>query len=156
MSAITDRSGFRVLFRRRSRVVPLDLVVGRMVGAGLLAWMGWIHLHLWSAGYEHLHDVGPLFVLNFVAAVAVSLAVLGAPLRWLGLSAAAGVLVAAGTLGALAISTNIGLFGFKEYLADNFVHLSIWVESAAVVVLAAVASRAGVVVRKAVPGSGTR
>jgi hypothetical protein len=128
--------------RARTWAGPVDLVVGRLVGAGLLAWMGWIHLHLWSDGYKHLHVVGPLFLLNFIAAVGAALAVLAAPVRWLGLSAAAGGLVAVGTLGGLAISINVGLFGFKDYLAGNFVHLSIWVESAAAVVLTAVALRA--------------
>ncbi len=104
--------------------------------------MGWIHLHLWSDGYKHLHVVGVLFLLNFIGAVVLALLILGAPFRWLALSAALGAMMAAGTLAGLAISINVGLFGFRDYLAANFVHLSIWVESAAVVVLGAVAGRA--------------
>ena len=137
MDTITDP------VRRRSWIVSADLLVGRLAGSGLLAWMGWIHLHLWSDGYQHLHVVGTLFLLNFIAAVLLALAVLAAPPRWLGPSAAVGAIMAVGTLAALVISINVGLFGFKEYLAGNFVHLSIWVEAAAVVVLGAVAGRAG-------------
>lgn len=28
-----------------------ELVAGRILGAGLVGWMAWIHLHLWSGGY---------------------------------------------------------------------------------------------------------
>jgi hypothetical protein len=140
----------------RSWVAPVDLVVGRIVGCGLLAWMSWIHLHLWSDGYRHLHIVGPLFLLNFIAGVLVALAVLGAPLRWLGPSALIAAVLAAGTLAALSISINMGLFGYKEYLADNFVHLSIWVESSAIVVLGAVAGRAASVAVRSRSRSGLR
>jgi hypothetical protein len=140
----------------RSRVAPVDLVIGRIVGCGLLAWMAWIHLHLWSDGYRNLHTVGPLFLLNFIAGVLVALAVLGAPLRWLGPSALIAAVLAAGTLVALSISINTGLFGYKEYLADNFVHLSIWVESSAIVVLGAVAGRAASVAVRSRSRSGPR
>ena len=55
--------------RVREWTVPVDLLVGRVAGAGLLIWMGWIHLHLWSAGYKHLPSIGTLFLLNFIGAV---------------------------------------------------------------------------------------
>jgi len=126
----------------RSGSIHLDLIVGRLIGAGLLGWMAWIHWHLWSDGYKHLHIVGPLFLLNAIGGLLVALAVVVVPLRWLSLAAAAGALMAAGTLAGLAISINIGLFGFKDYLNAPFAHLSVGVECAAIVVLAAVAVRA--------------
>jgi hypothetical protein len=121
-----------------------DVLGGRLIAAGLLAWMAWIHLHLWSYGYKHVSVVGPLFLANFVAGVALALAVLAAPRRLLAPAALSGMLIAGGTLAGLAISINIGLFGFKDYFNSPFVHLSIWVECAAVVVLGALAFRAGV------------
>lgn len=124
---------------------PLDVVVGRLAGAALLAWMGWIHLHLWSHGYKHLHIVGILFLLNFIGGVAIALAVLATATRLLILAAFAGALACGGTLAGLAISINIGLFNFKEGFNVQYVHLSIWVESAGVVVLIALAVRAGLV-----------
>jgi hypothetical protein len=124
---------------------PADVAVARLAGAGLLAWMGWIHLHLWSVGYKHVHIVGILFLLNFIGAVALALAVLAAPTRLLSLAAAAGALTCGGTLTGLAISINIGLFKFKDSYNAPFAHLSIWVESAGVVVLIALAVRAGLI-----------
>lgn len=135
------------LARLYTRSVPLDLIIGRLVGAGLLIWMTWIHWHLWSTGYKHLPTVGNLFLLNAVGGVLMALAVIAVPSRWLSLTAAAGALMAGGTLAGLAISINVGLFGFTDYLNAPFAHLSVWVESAAIVVLAAVAVRAALVGR---------
>jgi hypothetical protein len=123
---------------------PADIVAGRITGAGLLAWMAWIHLHLWIDGYRHLHVVGDLFLANFVIGVGAALAVASAPRRMLPIAASAGAVLALGTLGALAISLNIGLFGFKDSLEAPFVYSSIWAESSGAVALVALAVRSGV------------
>jgi hypothetical protein len=128
--------------RTRSWAMAPDLIVGRLAGAGLLAWMGWIHLHLWSSGFKHLPSIGNLFLLNFIGGVLLSLLVLITRPRFVWLVSTGGFLMAVGTLGSLAISVNTGLFGFKDSYNAPFVHLSIWVECAAVVVLAATAIRA--------------
>jgi hypothetical protein len=127
------------------------LLAGRIVGAVLLVWMGWIHLHLWSHGYKHLPTIGTLFILNFVGAVVLAGAVLLSPRRYLPVPAAAGALMAAGTLVSLAISINIGLFGFTDFLEAPFVHLSIWVESAAFLVLAVTAVGSVILTRRPQP-----
>jgi hypothetical protein len=137
-----ESAGASPVARLHTWSVPLDLIIGRLVGAGLLVWMAWIHWHLWSTGYKHLPTVGNLFLLNAIGAVVLALAIIAVPTRWLSLTAAAGALMAGGTLAGLAISINVGLFGFKDYLNAPFAHLSVWVESAAIVVLAAVAVRA--------------
>jgi len=134
-------TGLSHLARSYTRSVPLDLIIGRLVGAGLLVWMAWIHWHLWSSGYKHLPTVGNLFLLNAIGGVVMALAVVAVPSRWLSLTAGSGALMAAGTLVGLAISINVGLFGFQDYLGAPFAHLSVWVESAAIVVLAAVSVR---------------
>jgi hypothetical protein len=136
---------------RPTRLPDLDVLVGRIAGAGLLAWMGWIHLHLWSQGYKHIPSIGRLFLLNFIGAVALALGVLAAPRRYLAFVAASGSLMAAGTLASLIISINIGFLGFKDSSNASYAHLSIWVEAAATVVLAAVAWR-GLALRRR-PGS---
>jgi hypothetical protein len=140
-------TGLSPLVRLHSWSAPLDLIVGRLVGAGLLIWMAWIHWHLWSTGYKHLPTVGNLFLLNAIGAILLAGAVIAVPSRWLSPTAAAGALMAGGTLAGLAISINVGLFGFKDYLDAPFARLSICVESAAIVVLAAVAVRAALVRR---------
>lgn len=126
--------------RRITRSHP-DLVAGRVVGAALLSWMAWIHLHLWKDGYRHLHVIGGLFLLNFVVGVLLALALLAVPERRLLLAAGAGAVMAGGALVALAVSINIGLFAFKDSLNAPFAPTAIGVEAAAVVVLAATALR---------------
>jgi hypothetical protein len=125
----------------RTWTTPPDLLAGRAAGAGLLVWMGWIHLHLWNEGYKHLPSVGNLFLLNFVASVLVAVGVLVTPRRYLTIAAGAGALLAAGTLVSLAISINVGLLGFTDSYNAPFAHLSVWVEAAAAVVLAVTAVR---------------
>lgn len=116
---------------------------GRVVGAGLLVWMGWIHLHLWSEGYKHIATIGPLFMANFVVAIIVAIAVLLVPSRFLLAAVAlAGAGLALGTLGGLLVSVNFGLFGFTDSWNAPFAHLSLAVEIAASVVMLATASGA--------------
>jgi hypothetical protein len=129
----TGPTGMSPLTRLHTRSLPLDLIIGRLFGAGLLIWMAWIHWHLWSNGYKHLHIVGPRFLLKAIAGVLMALAVIGVPTRCLSPTAAGGALLAGGTLVGLAISINIGLFGFEDYLNAPFARLSVWVESAAFV-----------------------
>jgi hypothetical protein len=92
----------------------------------------------------HLHVIGPLFLINFILAVSVGLALVAVPDRRLPATSTAGCLLAGGTLALLALSINVGLFGFQDYLKAPFVATSIWVEGAAVVVLVATAGRAAV------------
>lgn len=126
-----------------------DVVVGRLAVAGLLAWMGWIHLHLWVNGYNSIPAsdggdvIGPLFMANFAVAVAVGLAVLAVPTRILWLPAAGAVLLSLGTLGGLLVSTHGGLFGFKDSLSAPFAGESLVVEAVAAGVSLALAVRAG-------------
>jgi hypothetical protein len=130
-----------VTSRVRDWTTPPDLLVGRVAGAGLLAWMGWIRLHLWNEGYRHLPSIGNLFLLNFIASVLLAVGVLVTPRRYLTVAAGAGALMAAGTLVSLAISINVGLLGFTDSYNAPFAHLSVGVEAAAAGVLAFTAVR---------------
>ena len=106
-----------------------------------MAWMGWIHLHLWGEGYKHLPSIGNLFLLNFIGGVSLALLVIAAPRRYLAAAAGAGALMLAGTLVALVLSINVGLLGYHETANAPFAHLSLWVEGSGLVVLAATALR---------------
>lgn len=122
------------------------LWAGRVAGAALVVWMGWIHLHLWSEGYKHLPSIGPLFLANFIAAIVVALLLLGLSRPgFIVAVAAAGAALTLGTAGALALSVNTGLFGFTEAWSAPFTHLSVGVELSATVALFTTA--AGLLVR---------
>ena len=114
----------------------------RIVGALLLAAMGWIHLDLWLDGYENIDVIGPAFLLNVIAGFGLAALLLVTPRRFLPWVAALGALFSLGTLGALLISTWWGLFGFKETTAATLWWESFWVELAGGVVLVALAALA--------------
>ena len=84
---------------------------GRLVGAGLLAATGAIHLDLYLTGYRTIPTIGWLFLLQVIAAFGLAGADRGD--RQLAASAA-GAGFALSTLGGYVLSVWVGLFGFKE------------------------------------------
>jgi hypothetical protein len=108
----------------------------RILGAALLAAMGWIHLDLWLDGYRSIDVIGPAFLLDVVAGFGLAALLLVSPRSLLPWVAALGALTALGTLAGLLLSTTVGLFGFVETTAAALWWESFWVEVAAVVVLA--------------------
>jgi len=111
----------------------IELLV-RVGLAGLLAWIGYIHLHLWQEGYRHIPTNGPLFLLDAIAAFVLAAALLAWPRPLAGLLAAG---FTASTIGALVISLIVGLFGFKESISASYVVESLIIESITVLALAA-------------------
>lgn len=90
------------------------------------------HADLYIHGYQHIPTIGTAFLIQ--ANVSLSLALLivaGGPgwLRW----AAAGV--AAGSLGAFALSRTVGIFGFSEIGWEPSPHAAITVAAEALTVL---------------------
>jgi hypothetical protein len=117
-----------------------------VIGAALLVWSGVIHLQLWSDGYRSIAVIGPLFLIQGVAGIA--LAVVLAVFRRVVLMAAGAVMMAA-TAAGLLLSAGIGLFGFQESLAVPYAMSSLVVEFAGAAVLAA----ASAILLAAGPGS---
>jgi hypothetical protein len=123
--------------------------IARYVGALSLMAAGAVHLQQYYAVYYRVIPViGPLFVANFVVAVVLGVALL-APVRHRApglrsLAAIGGILFAAGTIIALAISESRTLFGFHEHGFRAAIVVSIALEAAAIVSLAAylISSRA--------------
>jgi hypothetical protein len=113
--------------RRRAAALLL-----RLTGAALLAWIGYIHLHLWAEGYRQIPTDGPLFLLDAVAGFALAAALLAWPRALAGLVTAG---YTAATLGALLISLTVGLFGFKESISASYVTESLAIETIALLVL---------------------
>ena len=104
----------------------------RMGCTALLAWIGYIHLHLWLEGYRHIPTNGPLFLLDAVAGFILAAVVLAWPRPLAGLLAAG---YTASTLGALLISLSVGLFGFRESISASYVTESLAIEAITVLAL---------------------
>ena len=82
-----------------------------IAGAALLVASGAIHLDLYLTGYRTIPTIGPLFLLQVIAAFVLAAAILVTG-NWL--AAAAGAAFALGTLGGYLLSLKVGLFGFTE------------------------------------------
>ena len=98
--------------RQLSRQQQLGL---RLAGVACLAATGAIHLDLYLTGYNSLHVIGPLFLLQVIAAFALALAVLLLGSRadkQAGRRGRASFAVA--TLAGYLLSVWVGLFGFRE------------------------------------------
>jgi len=77
----------------------------------LLIAAGSIHLDLYLTGYNSIPTIGPLFLLQVIAAFLLAIVI---PLTGLRLAYAAGAAFAIGTLGGYLLSLKVGLFGFTE------------------------------------------
>jgi len=108
-----------------------------VAGAGLLIWSGVLHLQLWSEGYRSISVIGPLFLVQGIASIAVAVAL--AVFRRLVLLAA-GAALAVGTAAGLLLSASVGLFGYTESLAVPSAQTSLVVEFTSAAVLAAAAA----------------
>lgn len=128
----------------RSARGPLGIVL-RVLGAALLAAMAAIHVYLYANGYSGVPTIGLLFLLNGIGGGVLTLAVLGAPKRFLGVAGLLGALFDLGTLAALvaAIVLPGGIFGFKESTQALLVPTTLWVESLGVIVLIVLTAVAG-------------
>ena len=107
----------------------------RVLGAALLLAIAGIHLYLWQQGYRDIEMIGPAFLLQSVIGVGGALLLLVTRGRLLTVAAVLGALFALGSLGALLVSTFVGLFGFVESTAADLWWETLWVEIAGVIVL---------------------
>jgi predicted lipoprotein with Yx(FWY)xxD motif len=82
-----------------------------IIGAALLVASGAIHLDLYLTGYRSIPTIGPLFLLQVIAAFVLAVAI---PVTGSALVAAAGALFALSVLGGYLLSLWVGLFGFTE------------------------------------------
>ena len=97
-------------------------LVLRYLGALVVLAVGLVHLQQYFGPYAQIPTIGTLFLVNFAAAAAISLALL-APLehltgRWAGAAVAlvtiGGITLGAGSFVLLTISERRPLFGFQE------------------------------------------
>jgi hypothetical protein len=113
----------------------------RLLGALALLAVGIDHLVERSADhYAAIPTIGTLFVLDFAAAAAIAGGLLAGG-RTSRPFAAAGVLVAAGSLAGLLVSEHTPLFGFRETGYRPAIVLAIVLDAAAILLLGAAAIR---------------
>jgi len=105
---------------------PVVALLLRLSCAALLAWIGYILLHLWQEGYRQIPTDGPLFLLAAAARFILASVLLAWPRPLAGLLAAG---YTASTLGAMIVSFTVGLFGFRESISASYVVQSLTIET---------------------------
>jgi hypothetical protein len=120
-----------------SRAARWTVNILALAGAVLIIGSAIIHLRLWAQGYSGISVIGPLFLAQGV--VSIPFAVALGVFRRLGLIVAGAGLMA-GTVVALVLSAEIGLFGFKDSFAAPYAGMSLVTEIAGAVVLLAAAA----------------
>jgi hypothetical protein len=114
----------------RPPAVPGGILLGG--AAVLMVASGLIHLHLWDIAYRHIATLGPLFLVQAVAAIVLAVAV-ATTRQGLFLVAALGLM--AGTIIGFILVTTVGLFGFTLHLITGWADLALATETAAIVLL---------------------
>lgn len=108
--------------RREDRQQGGWWLAARFVGAFALLAVGAVHLQQYVKLYSAVPTIGALFMVNFVVATFLALALLAPIERWggrwggvlIGLVATSGMALATVTFVLLAISEHMPLFGFRE------------------------------------------
>jgi hypothetical protein len=123
-----------VTWRANHGVLVIVATVVRIASVGLVAAIGVIHLHLWQQGYRDIPTIGPLFLLDGFAGLALAVALLLWPRLLIGILALG---YSVSGLGALLLSINVGLFGFQEFTSVPYVIPTIVIDCIAICTLLA-------------------
>jgi hypothetical protein len=110
-----------------------SLMVWQMLSALFLLAMGGIHLYLVFNGTGGI--LGRLFVLNFVGALVLAIAMVVLRRRLLLVASVLSLLFMAGTLLALVLALTVGLFGIRSSLSYQLAPTTLVVESIGTIVL---------------------
>jgi hypothetical protein len=122
------------------RSLPWRVAVTLMIagGAGCTVASGVIHLYLWGKqyGYRDVPTIGPLFLLQGIAAILIGLLAI-VTRRLAALLVAAGLLAA--SVIALVLAVEVGLFGFRDSWLAPYAWTSFYEEIVGGVLLLAAA-----------------
>jgi len=120
------------------RPLLLAATAAYTLGGLLLIWSAGIHFHLWSEtdGYRSIPTIGPLFLMQSIAALAIGVGVVAVRRVW---AAVIGIGFALATIAGFLLSVARGLFGFKDSWLAPFAQEAFTVEILAAVVLTAAA-----------------
>jgi hypothetical protein len=114
-----------------ARIVITVLIVG---GAACMLGSGVIHLYLWGKqyGYKDVPTIGPLFLIQGIAAILLGI-LLVVSRQVIVLLAGAGVFIA--SVVALVLAIEVGLFGFRDSWLAPYAWTTFYEEIAGAVLL---------------------
>jgi hypothetical protein len=112
--------------------VGLPGSIALWAAAALMVASGLVHVYLWHLAYRHVATLGPLFLVQAVAAFVLAV-VLAASRR--GVFLVAGIGLMAGTIVGFILVTTVGLFGFTLKTITGWADLALAAEAGAIVAL---------------------
>jgi hypothetical protein len=121
-----------------SRALGAGEVVAVVVAAVCMVASGLIHLHLWDIAYRHVATLGPLFLVQTIAAF-VGAVVLGVTRSMIVMVGS--VLLMVGTMVGFVLADTVGIFGFKLPEVTQWAYLALGTEAMASALLVIVLVR---------------
>jgi hypothetical protein len=121
--------------RRRNDVVALVAVAAAAV---LMICSGLIHIHLWDIAYRHVATLGPLFLVQAVAALVLAVVLVVTRVVVVALGC---ILLMLGTVVGFILADTVGIFGFTLPAVTGWADEALISELLSAVVLAVLVAR---------------
>ena len=121
---------------RRGDVVALGAVVAAAV---LMVVSGLIHVHLWNIAYRHVATLGPLFLVQAIAALVMALVLV---VTRAVIVALACITLMLGTVVGFTLADTVGIFGFTLPAVTGWAYEALVTELLSALLLAALVRRA--------------
>jgi hypothetical protein len=113
-------------------------LIAVLLAAALMIVSGLDHLHLWDIAYRHVATLGPLFLVQTVAAFVGALALVATRLVIVMIGSA---LLMLGTIVGFILAATVGLFGFTLPVVTGWADLALVTEALGTLLLAVVVVR---------------
>lgn len=123
-------------------------VVAVLFAAALTGVSGLDHLHLWDIAYRHVATLGPLFLVQTVAAFVGAVALVATRLV---IVMVGSVLLMLGTIVGFILAATVGLFGFTLPEVTSYADVALISEAVSALLLAVVVFRHLRLVRTVAP-----
>jgi hypothetical protein len=128
------------------------LALGAVVAAAILMILSaLIHIHLWDIAYRHVATLGPLFLVQAIAALVLAVALVGTRVAAVALAC---IVLMLGTVVGFILADTVGIFGFTLPAVTGWAYEALITELASSVVLAVVVLRSWMAWRSGSEGSG--
>ncbi len=133
---------------RRKDVVALVAVVAAAI---LMVCSGSIHIHLWDIAYRHVATLGPLFLVQAVAALVLAV---GLVVTRVVVVALACIGLMLGTVVGFILADTVGIFGFTLPVVTGWAYEALAAELVSAAVLAVLVVRSWLAFRAGGAGAG--
>jgi hypothetical protein len=126
---------------RRGDVVALGAVAAAAV---LMVCSGLIHIHLWDIAYRHVATLGPLFLVQAVAAMVLALVLIVTRVVVVALAC---MTLMVGTMVGFVLAVSVGIFGFTLQIVTAWAYEALGAELLSTVLLGVLVARSWVMAR---------